>query len=194
MEYTACFTGRSTRRILGEDIVLSGSLFRGSAPAFAFGERDSPCADVPKKKKSLGSSINCLKVVSQCITYPYYGQNHDSYNKQPVLFIQIHTGDIELSDIAENDSAYYCHRNRFFNIPMTKVPIPNEQNVRIALSAVGIQLNKTELSNTPSMSPQYLSASTIKVPQQIYPSIMENITSNVIRNNLANINFRRFIG
>ena len=82
----------------------------------------------------------------------------------------------------------------FFNIPMTKVPIPNEQNVRIALSAVGIQLNKTELSNTPSMSPQYLSASTIKVPQQIYPSIMENITSNVIRNYLANINFRRFIG
>lgn len=114
VEYTACFTGRSTRRILGEDIDLSGSLFRGSAPAFAFGERDSPCADVPEKKKSLGSSINCLKVVSQCITYPYYGQNHDSYNKQPVLFIQIHTGDIELSDIAENDSAYYCHRNRFF--------------------------------------------------------------------------------
>ena len=51
MEYTACFTGRSTRRILGEDIDLSGSLFRGSATAFAFGERDSPCADVPEKKK-----------------------------------------------------------------------------------------------------------------------------------------------
>ena len=51
VEYTACFTGRSTRRILGEDIDLSGSLFRGSATAFAFGERDSPCADVPEKKK-----------------------------------------------------------------------------------------------------------------------------------------------
>ena len=48
------------------------------------------------------------------VIIPIMVKNHDSYNKQLVLFIQIHTGDIELSDIAENDSAYYCHRYRFF--------------------------------------------------------------------------------